>query len=77
MGADDTEMVEILRQRDASFSRLFDEHGKLDQKIRRIESRAYLSTEDEMEIKRLKKIKLRTKDKMTQILKRHQKSESV
>lgn len=72
MNVEEKEIIESLREQDTGFSRLFDRHAELDRQIQEIESRGYLSTEAELEIKRLKKLKLRTKDEMVEILKRHQ-----
>ncbi|MFQ5912037.1 MAG: YdcH family protein [Nitrospinota bacterium] len=69
-------LTESLRRRDETFSRLYDEHANLHQQIQELESRAYLSTQEELEIKRLKKLKLRVKDEMSQILKQYQNSKA-
>ncbi|MFQ5692350.1 MAG: YdcH family protein [Nitrospinota bacterium] len=71
MKVDEQEIIESLRQRDAGFARLYAQHAELDRQIHEMESRAHLSPDEEMEIKRLKKLKLRGKDEMNQILKRH------
>ncbi|MBI2882073.1 MAG: YdcH family protein [Candidatus Tectomicrobia bacterium] len=72
MNVEEKEIIESLREQDTGFSRLFDQHAEMDRQIQEMESRGYVSTEVELEIKRLKKLKLRTKDEMVEILKRHQ-----
>jgi len=69
MGSDEQELMESIKQRDVGFSRLVDRHSELDESIRNLECRTHISTEEEVEIRRLKKLKLQTKDEMTQVLK--------
>ena len=77
MSVKESEMIESLREQDANFANLFERHAELDTEIRGMESKPHLSTEEEMEIKRLKKLKLHTKDEMAQILKQHQDAEEA
>jgi len=46
---------------------LKDEHRSLDTRIQEITSRPYLTSDDQIEIARLKKLKLRTKDEILQV----------
>jgi len=69
MGSDEQELMESIKQRDVGFSRLVDRHSELDESIRNLECRTHISTGEEVEIRRLKKLKLQTKDEMTQVLK--------
>lgn len=43
------------------------QHGKLDRQVVQLEERRWLSTADEAEVRRLKRLKLATKDKMSQL----------
>ncbi|MBE2894507.1 YdcH family protein [Spirabiliibacterium falconis] len=61
------DLIQKLRQEDAHFSRLFDEHNELDHKIKAIESNIELGTPEEVET--LKKEKLLLKDKLYAIIK--------
>ena len=60
------DLITQLKNKDAHFTRLFDEHNALDQKIKNIESHIELGTEDEIE--ELKKQKLHLKDELYAIL---------
>ena len=60
------DLITQLKNKDAHFTRLFDEHNALDQKIKNIESHIELGTEDEIE--ELKKQKLHLKDELYTIL---------
>ena len=71
MGSDEQELMESIKQRDVGFSRLVDRHSELDETIRNLECRPHMSTAEELEIRRLKKLKLQTKDEMTQVLNQH------
>ncbi len=71
MSGDEQELIESIKQRDAGFSGLVDRHSELDRSIKKLELRTHISTQEEMEIKRLKKLKLRAKDEMNEVLNRH------
>lgn len=61
------ELITRLKSEDAHFTRLFDEHNTLDQRIKNLEARIELGTESEIET--LKKEKLNLKDQLYTILK--------
>ncbi len=60
------DLITHLKNKDAHFTRLFDEHNALDQKIKNIESHIEVATEAEIE--QLKKQKLHLKDELYAIL---------
>jgi uncharacterized protein len=60
------DLITQLKNKDAHFTRLFDEHNELDQKIKNIESHIEVATEAEIE--QLKKQKLHLKDELYAIL---------
>ena len=62
------DLISSLKQRDAHFTRLFDEHNALDQRIRNMEARIEPGTA--IEIETLKKEKLRLKDEIHGVLKK-------
>jgi uncharacterized protein YdcH (DUF465 family) len=62
------EQISMLKVHDAHFSRLFDKHNDLDQKILNME--AGLDPATSLEIERLKKEKLRIKDELYVILRK-------
>ncbi len=61
------DLITQLKNEDAHFSRLFEKHNELDHKIKNMESNIELATNEEIEV--LKKEKLKLKDELYQILK--------
>ena len=61
------ELITRLKSEDTHFTRLFDEHNELDQRIKNLEARIELATDAEIET--LKKEKLNLKDQLYVILK--------
>ncbi|EFX90789.1 Uncharacterized protein conserved in bacteria [Actinobacillus ureae] len=62
------ELITKLKNSDAHFTRLFERHNELDQRIKNMESNIELATNDEVEL--LKKEKLHIKDELYAILKK-------
>jgi uncharacterized protein YdcH (DUF465 family) len=71
MGGKEEELVETLTRENEEFSKAKDTHGELARQLDELEKKPYLTPQDEMEIKILKKKKLFYKDKMEQILIRY------
>ncbi|MEG9545415.1 YdcH family protein [Mannheimia sp. HC-2023] len=61
------DLITKLKQSDAHFSRLFDKHNELDQRIKNMEANIEIATHEEVET--LKKEKLHLKDQLYAILK--------
>ncbi|MFA9487353.1 MULTISPECIES: YdcH family protein [unclassified Mannheimia] len=61
------DLITELKQSDAHFSRLFDKHNELDQRIKNMEANIEIATHEEVET--LKKEKLHLKDQLYTILK--------
>ncbi len=61
------DLITRLKTENAHFTRLFDEHNALDQRIKNLEARIELATDEEIES--LKKEKLNLKDQLYVILK--------
>lgn len=68
------EIIERLLEGDEDFKRLYFEHRKLDDTVKEIEKKGTLSIDEELEVKRLKKMKLALKDKMEEKIRRIRKS---
>ena len=68
------DLITRLKNEDRHFSRLFDEHNALDQKIKNIENNVELGTHTEVE--NLKKEKLHLKDELYAILRKYDKAEN-
>ncbi|WP_427832996.1 YdcH family protein [Actinobacillus pleuropneumoniae] len=62
------ELITQLKNSDTHFSRLFNKHNELDQRIKNMESNIELATNDEIEV--LKREKLHIKDELYAILKK-------
>lgn len=66
------EAKEILKQENEVFARLYRKHRKLDEDLKELEVRRYLTPEEEMQEKKMKKDKLRLKDEMAEIIRVYQ-----
>ncbi len=62
------DLITMLKTTDHHFTRLFDKHNELDQKIKNMESHVISGTHEEIE--NLKKEKLHLKDQLYTILKK-------
>lgn len=62
------DLISQLKTTDHHFSRLFDQHNAVDQKVKNMESRIEAGTHEEIET--LKKEKLQIKDQLYAILKK-------
>jgi len=60
----ESEIIEKLLEGDEEFKKIYFEHRELDEVIRNLEEKESLTLDDEVEVKRLKKIKLSLKDRM-------------
>ena len=65
------ELKTHLMQTDEEFRTLSAQHAEWDKKLVELESRHHLTEEEQIEEVRLKKLKLRAKDQMREILSRH------
>ncbi len=61
-----------LRQEDIEFRRLLDEHQQYESQLEAYTNLPYLSSEQELDRKRLQKLKLQGKDRMLVILQQYQ-----
>ncbi|MGK7344660.1 MAG: YdcH family protein [Candidatus Nitrospinota bacterium M3_3B_026] len=62
------EIVSRLLSENDEFKRLYEEHQDLEEKVERLASRKAVSPEEEIEMVRLKKLKLAGKDRMERII---------
>jgi uncharacterized protein YdcH (DUF465 family) len=62
------ELKAHLMATNEQFRRLAEEHAEYHRQLEVLEAKAHLTNEEEIEEHRLKKIKLRLKDQMTEIL---------
>jgi uncharacterized protein YdcH (DUF465 family) len=61
-------VVQRLRRENPDFQKWEEEHNKLEQTLATIDSHPYLSPEEEVERKRIQKLKLATKDRMMEMI---------
>lgn len=65
------ELKAHLMETDEEYRRLAAEHAQHKKRVEDLESRPYLSEDEKIEEVRLKKLKLRLKDQMAEILNRY------
>ena len=65
------ELKAHLIETEPEFRRLADEHAAYKAQLDAIESKEHVTLEDEVEESRLKKLKLKLKDQMTEFMARH------
>jgi uncharacterized protein len=68
----DEELIQRYVSHDAELRALYVEHQDFKQKLDEYRTKLHLTTEEEIEMKRLQKLKLASKDRMMEILNRHQ-----
>ena len=68
---------ELLLQTDEEFHTLSDKHQALESRLHELTSKQYLSEPEHIEEVNLKKQKLQVKDRMEDILRRHQRQAQV
>jgi uncharacterized protein YdcH (DUF465 family) len=68
MGMQEEELIERLMKENEEFLKAKQAHAQLAKQLEALENKPYLTPQDEMEIKILKKKKLAAKDQMEKIL---------
>ncbi|PIQ97941.1 MAG: DUF465 domain-containing protein [Nitrospinae bacterium CG11_big_fil_rev_8_21_14_0_20_56_8] len=68
----DPQVLEKLKGENTEFKRLFEEHITLKNKVEELNRLKYLTSEQELEKKNYQKEKLKTKDRLEQILSQYQ-----
>lgn len=68
----DRQRITRAMESNVQLKRLWDEHLKLDEEIRRWEHQTYLTPLEQREIKRLKRKKLRGVDRIMMLLQHHE-----
>ena len=67
----DEELIRSLLEREPELQRYYDEHADLERQLDVLQQKLYLNPEEELEKKRLQKLKLAGKDKIMEILARY------
>jgi uncharacterized protein YdcH (DUF465 family) len=65
------EMIRTLIDRDAELRRYYEEHIELEKKLASLQHKHYLTPEEDLEKKRIQKVKLAGKDRIMEILGRY------
>jgi len=73
----ENEIVEFLKKENEEFRKLSEEHRSLDGLLSEIDSKRYLSAEEEVERKRIQKQKLLKKDRMAELVREYKKIHPV
>ena len=63
-------LVARLRTENAEFQKWEEEHNKLESTLQSIDTHVYLTPEEEVERKRVQKLKLAAKDRMMEMIRR-------
>ena len=69
----ESEIVETLKQQNEEFKKLSEEHRNLDELLAAMDSKHYLSPEEELERKKMQKLKLVRKDRMAELVREYRK----
>ena len=67
----DVDLIQALLDREPDLRRYYDEHVDLERRLEGFQHKMHLTSEEEVERKRLQKLKLAGKDKIMEILSRH------
>jgi hypothetical protein len=65
------ELIRSLMEGDPELRRFYQEHLELERQLAALQHRHYLTPEEELEKKRIQKVKLAGKDRIMEILGRH------
>jgi uncharacterized protein YdcH (DUF465 family) len=69
----EAEVIDFLRNENEEYKKIEEEHRKLNQFLDEMSKKKYLSSEEEMEKKKLQKQKLQYKDRLAQIIREYKK----
>ena len=71
MEAKDEQLILSLVDRDPELKRFYDEHVQLEKQLAGFNHKGFLNQDEEVERKRLQKVKLAGKDRMMEILNKY------
>lgn len=71
MDMKDQTLIQKLCEENPRFRKLYEEHVIFDKQLRVMDDRVYLSPEEEMDRRRMQKLKLSGKDEMEMILREY------
>jgi uncharacterized protein YdcH (DUF465 family) len=67
----DEQTIVSLLDKDPELRKFYEEHRELEQKLAQFQHKHHLTPEEELEMKKIQKLKLVGKDRMMEILGRH------
>jgi uncharacterized protein YdcH (DUF465 family) len=67
------EVIEVLKKENEEFRKLYQEHRELDSMLSELHKKHHLSSEEEIEMNRMKKAKLHKKDKIAEMIREYKK----
>jgi uncharacterized protein YdcH (DUF465 family) len=70
-GKEREDIIQDLLEKNEEFKKAFEVHKNYESKLADLNSRGYLTTEDQLERKKLQKRKLMEKDRMELIIQKH------
>ena len=68
------EIAEILARENEEYKKLGEEHNNFEKTLAELDKKVYLTQEEEIERKRIQKLKLSRKDRMAEIVRDYKKS---
>lgn len=71
MEATDQDLVQHLFDANARFRMLYEEHRLLEKELKHLDEKSHLTPEEEVERKKVQKLKLAGKDEMERLLNAH------
>ena len=77
MEAKDLELIDQLISDDQELAHLWHQHLEMENRLEVLSQRRYLTPEEEVEVKRLKKVKLAGKDRIEGILASHREEDGA
>jgi len=69
----DEEIISILKEENEEFRKLVEEHRKLDRYLDEMNKKRYLTSDEEIEKKKLQKKKLYYKDRIAEMIREYRK----
>jgi uncharacterized protein len=74
MESREEQVIVSLLDKDPELKKYYEEHQELEKKLTEFQHKHYLSPAEEVEMKRIQKLKLAGKDKIMEILGKHRQS---
>ncbi|MBI4594827.1 MAG: DUF465 domain-containing protein [Candidatus Tectomicrobia bacterium] len=68
---EEQDLMEKIRKEDQEFAKLWNEHKSFESKLEEYSKMRYLTTEQEIDRKRIQKMKLLGKDRMAEIIRKY------